>query len=84
MKIETAQSHLFRNTNQLQNACILRLEEMSGQFAPALDAEELIAAKAIAAGAWRLVEIMFETQGMELTLRFDTDDLIDTLNKLAG
>ncbi|WP_223618988.1 hypothetical protein [Lysobacter sp. ESA13C] len=83
MKIEISEAHLFRNAMILQDACAIRLGEMGAQVAAPLDPEELAAAKALANGAWRLIEGLFEAQGMELSLRLNMDMVLDHLNELA-
>ncbi|WP_408952079.1 hypothetical protein [Lysobacter sp. Hz 25] len=83
MNIELADSYLFRNASELQEECVRRLEELALQMAPALEPAELEAAKALAAGAWRIMEVLFDAQGMELSLKFNTGSLIDSINGLT-
>ncbi|ALN64589.1 hypothetical protein GLA29479_3738 [Lysobacter antibioticus] len=83
MNIEIPDSHLFRTALVLHEACAERLAEMGTQLAPPLCAEELAAAKQLAAGAWGLIEGLFEAQGMHLSLQLNMDMTIEHLNNLA-
>ena len=83
MKIEIAETHLFRTTHSMQEACTQRLADMAVQMAPRLGPEELAAAKALATESLRLIEALFEVNDMEFKLRIDVNMTIEYLNSLA-
>ena len=84
MKIEISDLHQFRNALVLQEGCARRLADMAAQLAGPLNPEELAAAKDLVKGAWRLIEGLFESQGMEIRINLDMDLTLDSINKLAS
>ncbi|WP_031372181.1 hypothetical protein [Lysobacter antibioticus] len=83
MNIQLPHSHLFRTTQQLQEACLEKIGAMVFGTGPSLDEDELAAAKAFANTTLKVLAMIFEGQGIHFGLRANLDDMIQSINDCA-